>query len=188
MDTGIDNQNKQHLYFDFQDEYDYFGEFLINKFVKAYWTAFFILSMYWGFFLFARHIFGDGNTYHSANLRHSREGAVHRLDIERYDNVHSWVNHPTVINIYARLNRTANMVRDLVLLLFCVLVINTLARGGTRSVMILTWIYLGAAVFWSIFEMIYEHHIARLAYSTLFYGITITIGGIAFKNGFDQFD
>lgn len=100
MNTGIDNQNKQHLYFDFQDEYDYFGEFLINKFVKAYWTAFFILSMYWGFFLFARHIFGDGNTYRSANLRHSREGAVHRLDIERYDNVHSWVNHPTVINIY----------------------------------------------------------------------------------------
>lgn len=48
--------------------------------------------------------------------------------------------------------------------------------------------YLGAAIFWSIFEMIYEHHIARLAYSTLFYGITITIGGIAFKNGFDQFD
>ncbi|KAG1106765.1 hypothetical protein G6F42_016619 [Rhizopus arrhizus] len=100
MSTGVDNQNKQHLYFDFQDEYDYFGEFLINKFVKAYWTAFFILSMYWGFFLFAQHIFGDGNTYRSANLRHSREGAVHRLDIERYDNVHSWVNHPTVINIY----------------------------------------------------------------------------------------
>ncbi|CEP14147.1 hypothetical protein [Parasitella parasitica] len=168
----------RHFFFDFQDEYDYFGEFLVNKFVKGYWTALFILCMYWGFFLFAQHIFGDGNTYHNANLRHSREGAVHSLDAARYDNVHSW----------ARLHRTANMIRDLVLLLLSVLIINTLARGGTRSVMILTWIYLGAAIFWSIFEMLYEHHIARLAYSTVFYGIAITIGGIAFKNGFDEFD
>ncbi|KAG2205183.1 hypothetical protein INT46_009900 [Mucor plumbeus] len=177
MSTSIDNNNR-HFLFGFEDEYDYFGGFLTNKFVKGYWTAFFILCMYWGFFLFAQHIFGDGNTYRSANLRQSRGEAAHSSDTERYDNVQSWI----------RLNRTANMVRDLVLLLLSMLIINTLARGGTRSVMILTWIYLGAAIFWSTFEMVYEHYLARLAYSTVFYSIAITIGGIAFKNGFDQFD
>ncbi|KAK4514554.1 uncharacterized protein ATC70_002152 [Mucor velutinosus] len=100
MSTGMDSKNKQHLYFDFQDEYDYFGEFLVNKYVKVYWTAFFILCMYWGLFLFAQHIFGDGNTYRNATLHHSREGAVHSLDIDTYDNVRSWVNHPTAMNIY----------------------------------------------------------------------------------------
>jgi hypothetical protein len=43
-------------------------------------------------------------------------------------------------------------------------------------------------VFWSLSEMIYEHHIAKLIYSIVAYGIIITIGGVAYQNGFDTYD
>lgn len=61
-------------YYEFED-YDYFGYFITNKYVKSYWTAFYILCLYWGFFWFCRHIFGDGS-YHMFN----RQEAVHNLE------------------------------------------------------------------------------------------------------------
>ncbi|GAA5800345.1 hypothetical protein HPULCUR_005772 [Helicostylum pulchrum] len=149
--------NSTRIYYEFED-YDYFGDFITSRYVKGYWTAFYALCLYWGFFWFSRHIFGDGN-----NHMFSREEAT-------------------------RLNRTCNSLRDITLLLLSALVINTMARGGKRSVMILAWIYFVMAVIWSIYEMISSHHLARLSSSIVFYGICITIGAIAFQKGFDEFD
>ncbi|CAO3631278.1 unnamed protein product [Mucor hiemalis] len=168
------------------DDYDYFGDFITNQYVKSYWIAFYILSLYWGFLWFCRHIFGDGN-----NNMFNRQEAVHNLESDRNRNSRRhlmWTNTATAINIFTRLNRACNFIRDLTLTLLCALVINTMARGGTKSVMLLSWIYLGMAIFWSIYEMIFDHYIARLGYSIIFYGIHVTIGAIAFANGFDQYD
>ncbi|KAG2233920.1 hypothetical protein BDF21DRAFT_450440 [Thamnidium elegans] len=180
-----DTNKSTPIYYEFED-YDYFGDFITSRYVKGYWTAFYALCLYWGFFWFSRHIFGDGN-----NHMFSREEAVHNLESDRNRNNRrhlAWTNSSTAIDIYTRLNRTCNSLRDITLLLLSALVINTMARGGKRSVMILAWIYFVMAVIWSIYEMISSHHLAKLSSSIVFYGICITIGAIAFQKGFDEFD
>lgn len=80
------------------DDYDYFGDFITNQYVKSYWIAFYILSLYWGFFWFCRHIFGDGN-----NNMFNRQEAVHNLESDRNRNSRRhlmWTNTSTAINIF----------------------------------------------------------------------------------------
>jgi hypothetical protein len=57
------------------EDYDYFGEFLLDKNVKSYWVALFSLCLYWGFFWFFRHLFGANES--------RDEAAGHRLEANR---------------------------------------------------------------------------------------------------------
>jgi hypothetical protein len=84
------------------NEYDYFGEFLINKFVKGYWTALFVLCLYWGFFWFVRHIFGYNDTSRFQNSRREETviDAISGVGNNRsYHHQDSWVNHSTAMGI-----------------------------------------------------------------------------------------
>ncbi|KAG1141010.1 hypothetical protein G6F36_015761 [Rhizopus arrhizus] len=76
------------------------------------------------------------------------------------------------------------MLRDLILMLLSVLVINSFARGSTRAVMILAWIYVAFAFVYFFVELGYEHRFVRLLYSITFYGISLAIIGCAWQQGF----
>lgn len=92
-----DTNKSARIYYEFED-YDYFGDFITSRYVKGYWTAFYALCLYWGFFWFSRHIFGDGN-----NHMFSREEAVHNLESDRNRNSRrhlAWTNSSTAIDIY----------------------------------------------------------------------------------------
>lgn len=85
------------IYYEF-DDYDYFGDFITSRYVKGYWAAFYVLCLYWGFFWFCRHIFGDGN-----NNMFNREEAVHNLESDRNRSSRRhlmWTNSTTAIDIF----------------------------------------------------------------------------------------
>ncbi|GAB5585376.1 hypothetical protein Unana1_00276 [Umbelopsis nana] len=146
------------------DPYDYFQP--LRDF-KSAWTAFFALWLLWGFFWFVRHAFGDGHqTVETADTEIGQKGRWH------FGNTHS------------RLNRSGDVLRDLVLLLLAALALNTFAGGISKAVMILSWIFFGFAVFWAVFEAALEHHIARFVFAIIFYGIAIVIGALGYHYGF----
>ncbi|CAO3667539.1 unnamed protein product [Umbelopsis ramanniana] len=135
---------------------------------KSAWTAFFALWLLWGLFWFLRHAFGDGTqpAEEAADTEAAQKGRWH------FGNSHH------------RINRSSEMLRDLVLLLLAALALNTFAGGISRAVMILSWIYFGFAVFWAVFEAAVEHHIARFIFAFVFYGIAIAIAALGYHNGF----
>ncbi|KAF7729316.1 hypothetical protein EC973_004572 [Apophysomyces ossiformis] len=155
--------------------------FLMDRNVRLYWVAFLSLWVYWGLFWFLRHVFGDGHMEYAARSEGTGTAAA---EAPPTTGLRAWIRRPSVARTHSRLNRASEILRDLVLMLLSVLILNTLARGGTRAVMILAWIFFGFAIFWSIFEASYEHHIARFVYAVIFYGIALAIAGISFRHGF----
>jgi len=89
-----------------------------------------------------------------------------------------------LFSVFTRMHRTSEMLRDLLLMLLSVLVLNTVGKASTRAVAILAWIYFAFAVVFAIFESALAHRFVRLAYSLVFYGLAIAIGAIAFRYGF----
>ncbi|KAH8554975.1 hypothetical protein BGW37DRAFT_481918 [Umbelopsis sp. PMI_123] len=90
----------------------------------------------------------------------------------------------TLQNVYNRMQRSHDMLRDLTLMLLFVMVLNSFAKGLTRAAAILTWIYFGFAVIFAVVESLVAHKYARLIYSLVFFGIALAIGGGAFAYGF----
>ncbi|KAI8144257.1 hypothetical protein BJV82DRAFT_557183 [Fennellomyces sp. T-0311] len=174
------------------------ASFLMIRDVKYYWIAFFALWAYWGLLWFLRHVFGDGHMAADYAPPADREAAVTGAEGDQAEQqqqpragvitrMRGWVRKPHVSRTHSRLSRASDVLRDLVLLLLSVLVLNTLGRGSTHTVMILAWVFFGFAVVWSIFEASYESHVARFIYGAIFYGIALAIGALAFKHGFHEF-
>ncbi|KAI9476017.1 MAG: hypothetical protein EXX96DRAFT_575453 [Benjaminiella poitrasii] len=102
-----------------------------------------------------------------------------------YNNKHHPLPAPAwSVNIFNRLNRAHDMLRDLVLMLLSVLTLNTFARASTRAVMIIAWIFVAFAVVYFIVEASYEHRYLRLVYSLTFYGLGLAVVGLAYAQGF----
>lgn len=89
-----------------------------------------------------------------------------------------------LMTVFNSFNRSHDMLRDLLLMLLTVMVLNTFARGLTRAVAVLAWLFFAFAAAFALFEGIFAHRFARLAYSVIFFGLALAIGGIAFAWGF----
>ncbi|KAI7875512.1 hypothetical protein K492DRAFT_136394 [Lichtheimia hyalospora FSU 10163] len=156
------------------------ASFMADRNVKLSWIAFFALWILWCLLWFLRHVFGDGHQGADYAGREEGDVAVNR----------PWIRHPLAIAthvctyLFSRLSRATDVLRDLVLMLFSMLALNTLARGVQRQVMILCWVFFAFAVFWTIFEASYEHHMARLLYGIIFFSLSLSIGALAFRDGF----
>jgi hypothetical protein len=83
-----------------------------------------------------------------------------------------------------RLDNAHRVLFENTLLLFSVLALNTFATGSTRAVMILSWIFFAFTVVHAFTEVAVDHRFIRLAFSLVFYGVTLAIGGLAFAQGF----
>ncbi|ORZ02427.1 hypothetical protein BCR43DRAFT_519751 [Syncephalastrum racemosum] len=86
--------------------------------------------------------------------------------------------------IFNRFDRAQELLRDLVLMLLSVMVINTFARGSTRGVMILAWIFLAFAVVLTFVEGAVAHRFIRFSYALIFFVIALIILGFAWAQGF----
>ncbi|KAI8092465.1 uncharacterized protein BX664DRAFT_384030 [Halteromyces radiatus] len=87
-------------------------------------------------------------------------------------------------HIFHRMNRGHNLIRDLLFMLLCVLVLNTFARGSTRAVMIIAWLFVAFAIVFLFVESVFNHHFIQLSYTVIFYALALAILGLAFAYGF----
>ncbi|CAO3590083.1 unnamed protein product [Absidia cylindrospora] len=167
-----------------------FSTFMLDPNVKMYWVAFFSLLAYWGLLWFLRHAFGDCHHQNEEESMPSIKSPAGRTGEESAPPINAptgygrWVQHPDTTNAHQRLGRASRVLGDLILMLLSVLILNTIGQGNSRIVMILTWIFFGFAVFWSIFEAAKESHLARFLFGMIFYGIMLAIGALAFIYGF----
>ncbi|KAI9284527.1 hypothetical protein BC943DRAFT_325851 [Umbelopsis sp. AD052] len=92
--------------------------------------------------------------------------------------------NPKLHNIFLRMERSHHMLRDLMLMLLTVMTLNSFAKGLTSGAAIMGWIFFGFAVVFSVCESVVAHKYARLAYSLIFFGLALAIGGGGFAYGF----
>ncbi|KAI8077881.1 uncharacterized protein BX664DRAFT_369559 [Halteromyces radiatus] len=164
-----------------------FSLFMMDPNVKMYWVAFFSLLAYWGLVWFLRHVFGDGHYSSGVNTRTTEDGVAVPQNTDATGGYRGWIQRPGTSNAHNRLTRASQVLGDLILMLLSVLVLNTIGQSRTRIVMILTWVFFGFAVFWSIFEAAKESHVARFLFGMIFYGIVLAIGILSFTHGFHGF-
>ncbi|KAI9263782.1 hypothetical protein BY458DRAFT_438541 [Sporodiniella umbellata] len=155
------------------------SDFLYDWHVRVGWIAFSTLWVLWGISWFVRNAFGGDNLIAIdsgvVNPESNETTAFNTASHEK-----KLLPAPVwSVGIYTRLDRSNDVLRDLVLMLLSVLSLNTFARGSTRAVMILAWIFTTFAVIYSLVEASYERRFIRLLYSVNFYGISFAIVGCA---------
>ncbi|KAG1466933.1 hypothetical protein G6F55_000169 [Rhizopus delemar] len=133
--------------------------FLAAWHVRVTWIAFTTLWVFWGLIWFLRHAFGgDGSHINQTNAQAYTNPPATATDPETGAAINTGAantgpatgpatNQKKFLaapawgaNVFRRVNRAHDMLRDLILMLLSVLVINSFARGSTRAVMILAWI------------------------------------------------
>jgi hypothetical protein len=185
------------------------SDFLLDWHVRVGWIAFSVLWLLWALAWVFRHIFGGdtapGNAVvtdpTTANTTAAGTtdpevagGATGATATTAAPNTTGAGNNkmagflgraPTWgQKIFNRLDRAQELLRDLVLMLLSVMVINTFARGSTRGVMILAWIFLAFAVVLTFVESAIAHRFIRFSYALIFFVIALIILGFAWAQGF----
>ncbi|KAI9277389.1 hypothetical protein BY458DRAFT_433206 [Sporodiniella umbellata] len=166
-------------------------DFLSEWHVRVTWIAFTTLWVFWGFSWFVRNAFGGDNTEIISSTAPAVTTETVATDTEVGATAAATTHKKQVlaapawsVNIFNRMNRAHNLLRELVLMLLSVLSINTFARGSTRAVMILAWIFVAFAVVYFAIEASFEHRFLRLIYTLTFYAISLAIVGCAWHQGF----
>ncbi|RUP51181.1 hypothetical protein BC936DRAFT_149502 [Jimgerdemannia flammicorona] len=159
-----------------------FGPFFASTAVRGTWVAFFVFWILWALVQIARNIFAQSVTRQAAGSEmHERTGETART-VPR-DEVPGGTKMFDEYSMSCRLDRVQGVLRDLLLSLLAALTINTFGRGGTSSVEVLTWIFLGVAIVWTIFELGFDNRIIRVIFSSILYGINLVIFILAFAAG-----
>ncbi|KAI9321058.1 hypothetical protein BX666DRAFT_1267581 [Dichotomocladium elegans] len=149
--------------------------FVSDNYVRLTYIAFFTQWVFWGLIYTLRHILGDIDKTATAASEDPEASANTDKKI--------W-HHAAASESLAR--RVANIhksVRDDTLLLLSALVLNTFGNASTRAVMIITWIYFAFTVVFAASELFVVNRFVRLIHATLFYGLGLAIGGLAFARG-----
>ncbi|KAL1933925.1 hypothetical protein VTP01DRAFT_8015 [Rhizomucor pusillus] len=196
-----------------QDYFYQMTEFLTDWHVRVTWVAFTVLWLLWAISWTLRHMFGGdaaatnyvdntNATSTTATAAAANAPAAGTTDPETgaaapgatttTTNPNNpggklgFLGSPPAWgqNVYNRMNRSHDILRDLVLMLLSVLVINTFARGSTRGVMIVAWIFLAFAIVWMFSESVFTHRYIRFLYSLIFFALALIIIGLAWKQGF----
>ncbi|KAI9491164.1 hypothetical protein BDB00DRAFT_834068 [Zychaea mexicana] len=146
------------------------ASFVLDRYVRLAWIAFFTLWTLWGLVYFLRHIFGEDQDK-PAPAEEDAEAAAKRA---------KWKPEG---GFGSRLANAYRVLFENTQLLLPVLVLNTFGTGSTRAVAILAWIYFALTAIVAFTEVGYGHRFIRFVYSAVFYGITLAIGGLAFSHG-----
>ncbi|KAI8150280.1 hypothetical protein BJV82DRAFT_548827 [Fennellomyces sp. T-0311] len=144
--------------------------FVADSNVRLTWIAFFTQWVLLGFVYLLRH--GVGDAEKTAAAAEDPETAAKKSALWKGSD--AFANR--VASAYSVLKENTN-------LLLAVLILNTFGNASTRAVMIITWIYFAFTVVFAASELFYSNRFIRLGYSTIFYGLTLAIGGLAFAQG-----
>lgn len=160
------------------------NNFASNHYVRSSWIAFFTLWTLWGLVYFLRHAFGRPEN-HPTNTRPAPatddpEAAATTTAGTKRETNGKWGMNTTM---YDRFKRAHQVLFENSLLLLSVLTLNTFGYGATRAVMILAWIFFAFTVINAFTEIAIKHHFIRFVFNIIFYGVTLAIGGLAFRQG-----
>ncbi|KAI7896572.1 uncharacterized protein EV154DRAFT_598192 [Mucor mucedo] len=163
--------------------------FLTDWHTRVTWIGFLTLWVFWGASWVIRNAFGgDSSTTIQSNAQissnYNGQGDPEVGNTTNQGHKQLLAAPAWSVNVFNRLNRAHDMLRDLVLMLLSVLTLNTFARASLRGVMIVTWLYVAFAVVYFVVEASYEHRYLRLLYTLTFYTLGLAIAGLAYKNGF----
>ncbi|KAI8638026.1 hypothetical protein BD408DRAFT_423559 [Parasitella parasitica] len=194
-----------------QDYVPSIESYLYDWHVRVTWIAFMTLWVLWGLAWFIRNAFGgdSGSTHIHTIQSNAQVAATHDVSNLNNDPNHivtdpenggiaTTANANAVhnknakylaapawsVNVFNRLNRAHDMLRDLVIMLLSILTLNTFARASTTAVMIIAWVFVAFAVVYFVVEASYEHRYLRLVYSLTFYSLGLAVVGLAFAQGF----
>ncbi|KAI9022815.1 hypothetical protein CLU79DRAFT_750902 [Phycomyces nitens] len=147
--------------------------------VRTAWIAYFTLFVFWGLLYCIRHL-ATAASNNGPGPEHDIEGRQATEEGHSNEKTRAWKPKEGFHNPLMRAHRVAfeNM-----LLLLTVLVLDTFGSGSGRAVMIISWIYVGFTVLISLTELVVDNRYYRFLYSIMFYGLTLAIGGLAFKQG-----
>ena len=164
------------------------GAFIGDGYIRSSWSAFLTLWVLWGFVYVFRHAFGDPYTA-VPNVNATGAAAPATADEEaaaaksgRFGFLNRFGGNAPG-GIASRMWSAHRLLRDNILMLLSVLVINTYSRGSTRGVFILSWIFFAFTVFFVIVELVVGHRLIRLGYSIIFFALALAIVGLAFQIG-----
>ncbi|CEP11941.1 hypothetical protein [Parasitella parasitica] len=153
--------------------------FVTDPYVRSSWIAFFTLWVLWGLSYFLRHAFGHDQTGTAAADPETAVGSEGETAAAakkpKWKGIHT--------SLTDRLRRAHEVLFENTLLLLSVLALNTFGSGSTRAVMILSWIFFAFTVVNAFTEVGVSHHLIRLFFNIVFYGVTLAIGALAFHQG-----
>ncbi|KAI9264065.1 hypothetical protein BDA99DRAFT_559376 [Phascolomyces articulosus] len=145
--------------------------FVADSNVRLTWIAFFTQWVLLGVVYLLRHFVGDAEKTSTASEDPETAEKKPALNLSAPEGFATRVAH-----LY-------RVLQENTLLLLSVLVLNTFGNASTRAVMIITWIYFAFTVVFAFSELIYSNRFIRFGYSTIFYGLALAIGGLAFAQG-----
>ncbi|EIE81195.1 hypothetical protein G6F46_005207 [Rhizopus delemar] len=167
--------------------------FVADHYVRTSWIAFFTLWTLWGLVYFIRHAFSrtdmNNKPAPAAVPPAPPQPTSSTSDPEapppppqpKGEKNELWESiQPSLPD---RLARAHQVLFENSLLLLSVLVLNTFGSGATRAVMILCWIFFSFTVVHAFTEIAINHHLISLVFNAIFFGVTLAIGGLAFKQG-----
>ncbi|KAL9543346.1 hypothetical protein PS6_009328 [Mucor atramentarius] len=149
--------------------------------VRVTWIAFMTLWVIWGLIWVVRSFFvGQVASAGTTNPEAATTAADPEVAHKKFS-----MKTPVINGTFApRLERGYQVVKDALFSLLCLLSMNTFARASTYAVMILAWFFVAFAVFWFAVELVVDNRYVRVLYTTIFYGLGLAIGGLAYKQGF----
>ncbi|KAL0077890.1 hypothetical protein J3Q64DRAFT_1766778 [Phycomyces blakesleeanus] len=148
--------------------------------VRTAWIAYFTLFVFWGLFYCLRHL-SKAERNHGPGPEHDIEGR-HTTE-ERHGSSEKVPAWKLKNGFHSPLKRAHRLAFENMMLLLTVLVLDTFGSGSGRAVMIIAWIYVGFTILISLTELMIDNRYYRFMYSLMFYGLTLAIGGLAFKQG-----
>lgn len=153
------------------------NSFVSDYYVRTTWIAFFTQWVLWGLVYVVRHAFvaDEAGAVATTVTAQDPETAATKHESKFWN--------PSTSPIAARIVHVDRVLHENTMLLLSVLVLNTFGNASTRAVMILSWIYFAFTVVFALSELIYGNRFVRIGYNTLFYALTLAIGGLAFAQG-----
>lgn len=156
-------------------------EFAEDWHVRVTWIAFMTLWVFWGLVWTVRSYFvGDA----TKPVVTEPDAAATTADAETAHKKFGMSKLSVNSGFAGRIERGYRQVTEALFSLVCLLTLNTFARASTRAVMIIAWFYLAFAVVWYIAELVTDNRYVRVLYTVIYYGLGLTIAGLAFKQGF----
>ncbi|KAI8888008.1 hypothetical protein K501DRAFT_174207 [Backusella circina FSU 941] len=162
-------------------------DFLSDWHVRTTWIAFITLWIIWGFAWFVRNAFGGDGEVIQSTAQISHDETNYTVDPQTGATTHNKVHLAAPswsLNVFNRLNRAHDLLRDLVLMLLSILVLNTFGRASTRAAMVIAWFFTALGIATCIIEAGYTHRYLRLLYTAAFFGLALAIVGITYVQGF----
>ncbi|ORX58828.1 hypothetical protein DM01DRAFT_1400230 [Hesseltinella vesiculosa] len=145
-------------------------DFLYDWYVKVSWIALSTLFVLWGLCWVCRHILNANDSMYVGHHEPPQNTNAVAAEMGQVG--------------AARMDRSHDLIRDLLLMLLTVLTINTFARGSTRAVMVISWLFVAFAVIFVCVETVFKNGFVRLFYTLIFYALALAVIGLAWRYGF----